>query len=102
MTNSFDDMRKAKEGSYFEKKNREALERLARKVSDESARLSPVTGEPMKQEVFHGVVIDRCEQSGGIWLDAGELEQIYEALKQEKDSEDLNWVSDFFRSLSGK
>lgn len=102
MTNAFDDMRKAKEESYFEKKNREAIERLARKVGDDSVRLSPVSGQPMKQEAFHGVVIDRCEQSGGIWLDAGELEQIYEALKQEKEREDSSWVSEFFRSLSGK
>jgi hypothetical protein len=74
MTSSWDEMRKAKEDSYFDKKNREALERLAAKK--DIARKSPITGEVMKQEVILGVVVDRCPTSGGIWLDAGELEQL--------------------------
>ena len=102
MSKTLDDVRRAKEESYFDKKNKEALERLAGNIKEHAPRTSPVSGKPMKQEVFHGVVIDRCEESGGIWLDAGELEQIYEALKKEKETEGSHWVSDFFRGLSGK
>lgn len=98
MTNSWDDMRKAKEESYFDKKNREALERLAKKKEEEKPRLSPVTGTPMVQEVLNGVVIDRCESSGGIWLDAGELEELIEAAKSDESNVFLN----FFKGLKGK
>lgn len=75
--NSWDEMRKAKEESYFDKRNREALERMAAH-KPEKPRLSPITGQPMTQEVVHGVVIDRCPTSGGVWLDHGELEQLLE------------------------
>ena len=98
MTNSWDDMRKAKEESYFDKKNREALERLAKKKEEEKPRLSPITGTPMVQEVLNGVVIDRCESSGGIWLDAGELEELIEAAKSDESNVFLN----FFKGLKGK
>ena len=82
MGNSWDDMRKAKEESYFDKKNREALERLSKKKeAGEGERKSPITGEIMKQEVLNGVVIDRCPTSGGVWLDAGELEDDFAILR---------------------
>jgi len=100
MTNSWDEMRKAKEESYFDRKNRESLERLAIKKDSEKPRLSPVTGEPMEQVVLHGVVIDRCNKSGGIWLDAGELEQLIAASKSSSE-EEANWLKGFFKSLTG-
>ena len=74
----WDAMRKAKEGSYFAKKNQELLDQLhQKKVSDK--RPSPITGEEMEQVVLSGVTIDRCPSSGGIWLDEGELEQLLAA-----------------------
>lgn len=96
---SWDNMRKAKEESYFDKKNREALERLRHKKEDEAPRPSPITGKPMVQEVFNGVVIDRCPDSGGIWLDAGELEQL---LDSAKNAEKEGSAFDFFKSLTGR
>ncbi len=102
MTSGFDEMRRAKEESYFDRKNREALERLSQKSHESQPRMSPVTGKPMIQEAFHGVVIDRCPDSGGIWLDAGELEEIYQALKQQDTASDSSWVTNFFQALSGK
>lgn len=100
MSNAWDEMRKAKEDSYFERKNQEALSRLKKKSEEEKPRLSPITGEPMEQVVMDGVVIDRCPKSGGIWLDAGELEELIEAAMS-KDEEKVNWVSSFFKTLSG-
>ena len=102
MTNSWDDMRKAKEDDYFHRKNQAALERLAAKKEDKP-RLSPITGEPMEQVVVHGVVVDRCPTSKGIWLDAGELEQLLEGSKPgADDGKGQNWLNDFFRGLTGK
>ena len=101
MSDSWNKMQKAKEGSYFEKKNQEALERLKKKKEEEKPRLSPITGEPMVEEVISGVVIDRCTSSGGIWLDAGELEELIEASRS-GDEETQGWISGFMKSLKGE
>ena len=61
-------------------------------------RLSPITGKEMEQEVISGVVIDKCTESGGIWLDAGELEQLIEA--SEKDSNSM--LSSLRKLIEGK
>lgn len=86
MGNSWDDMGKAKEESYFDKKNKEALARLAKKKENEKPRLSPISGKEMEQVVMSGVIVDKCVDSGGIWLDAGELEQLIEASEKDSDS----------------
>lgn len=99
MSNSWDDMRRAKEESYFDKKNREALERLSEKKK-EKPRPSPITGEPMNQEVLNGVVIDRCPTSGGIWLDAGELEELIEAAMSQEEGK-REGILGFLKALSG-
>jgi Zn-finger nucleic acid-binding protein len=39
---------------------------------------SPVSHEPMLVLELAGVEIDYCPESGGIWLDAGELEVLFE------------------------
>ncbi|MDD2941342.1 MAG: zf-TFIIB domain-containing protein [bacterium] len=76
MSSSWDDMRKAKEDEYFQKRNREAMERLAQKKAAQQLRKSPVTGKEMVQETVAGVVVDYCAESGGIFLDNGELEAL--------------------------
>lgn len=72
---AFDERRRALEEQYFERKNQEALARLQNRAAS-TPRLSPVTGEPMETVTIMGVVVDRCPTSGGIFLDAGELEEI--------------------------
>jgi Zn-finger nucleic acid-binding protein len=78
MTDSWDERRKAQEESYFDQANKDALARLARR-KEQPARLSPATGSPMEQMALLGVVVDLCSSSGGVWLDAGELEQLTQA-----------------------
>ncbi|MCD4724302.1 MAG: zf-TFIIB domain-containing protein [Bacteroidales bacterium] len=39
---------------------------------------SPVSREPMLVLELAGVEIDYCPESGGIWLDAGELEVLFD------------------------
>jgi hypothetical protein len=81
MTDAFDERRKAQEESYFDKENKRKLEDLAKRTE----RLSPITGKPMVQEEIMGVTIDRCVDSGGIWLDAGELEELLGKSKEPQE-----------------
>ena len=80
MADSWDERRRAAEEQYFSRQNAAAMERL--KSRSDKPRLSPITGEPMEQITVMGVVIDRCPASHGVWLDAGELDQILEASKK--------------------
>jgi len=92
MTDSWDSRRQAQEESYFDRANKESLARLARK--QQASLLSPVTGQPMEQIVAFGAIVDRCTTSGGIWLDAGELDQILAAAKDSDHS-----LKDFIGAL---
>ena len=85
MSDSWDERRRAQEEGYFENLNKQAMARLALKRT-QPARLSPVTGKPLEQITIMGTVVDRCVDSGGIWLDNGELEQIISAAKDSKAS----------------
>jgi Transcription factor zinc-finger len=76
MSKTWDERAKAIENEYFERLNQQALERLRAIDGGARVRKSPVTGEPMVQKAFMGVIVDQCPTSGGIWLDGGELEEI--------------------------
>lgn len=80
MSDSWDDRRRAQEDGYFDNLNKQALARLAAKKGQPS-RPSPATGKPMELVTVMGVVVDRCTESGGLWFDAGELEQLLGAAK---------------------
>ena len=98
MSDAWKEREKAAEDLFFEKQNAEALNRLqARKTA---ARMSPVSGKPMEQLTVMGVVVDRCPESGGIWLDAGELEEI---LNKSKGSEGSSgFLTQLFTSVFKK
>lgn len=49
--------------------------------------ISPIDGSPMKQISRHGIEIDVCQTSGGIWLDKGELEKLMLFLKEDDPNE---------------
>ena len=42
----------------------------------ESERKCPIDDTAMQKEISHMIVIDRCPQCGGVWLDSGELERM--------------------------
>jgi Zn-finger nucleic acid-binding protein len=92
MSDSWDDRRRAQEDGYFDNLNKQALARLATKKG-QPARPSPATGKPMEVVTVMGVVLDRCVDSGGLWLDSGELEQLVEASKSSSAS-----LNDFIKS----
>jgi Zn-finger nucleic acid-binding protein len=99
MNDSWDDRRRAQEESYFDKQNKEALARI--KDGTRKPRLSPISGEPMTEVVLDGVTVDKCSKSGGIWLDAGELEEILKRAS-ERGGKDGEWLKTFFSGLFGK
>ena len=52
-------------------------------ISRESTRICPVDGATLLKEHNNEIIIDRCPTCKGVWLDAGEIEAIKEAAKQE-------------------
>ncbi|HMO17423.1 MAG TPA: zf-TFIIB domain-containing protein [Oligoflexia bacterium] len=96
----FDERGKALEDSYFEKKNREALEMLAKKL-EASKKLSPVTGKPLKESVLCGVITYICEDSKGCWLEADQLDRLFaDNSSEEAISSGVEWDSAFFKTLA--
>jgi len=45
-------------------------------ASKEETRPCPIDGAAMVKELTHMLVIDRCPQCKGVWLDGGELEKL--------------------------
>jgi hypothetical protein len=76
------------EDEYFarqeiERRKQWAKEQSAKMATDEKKRLRdlhymkcPKDGTDLQTIELHGVKIDQCATCGGIWLDAGELEQL--------------------------
>jgi Zn-finger nucleic acid-binding protein len=59
---------------------------------------SPITEKPMNIEKVLGVTVAVCAESGGVWLDATELDKLIKSSHQTLSS----GVKDFFRLLLGK
>jgi hypothetical protein len=77
-----------KEEEYFA---RQAVERLRKQAEERQARMAeeemrqlkelhymhcPKCGQQLSEIDYKGVKVDRCMHCQGIWLDAGELEQV--------------------------
>lgn len=84
MTDIFDERRRGLEEEYFRRKDKESLTRLREALREEAREQGEdiktlacprCTGQ-LHAEAYDDVSIDRCDTCGGIWLDAGELEQI--------------------------
>lgn len=84
MSNPMDERRRGLEEEYFHKKNQEAIEKLRAKmkVAEEakaagtSSMKCPRCDGNLKENKFEEVLIDTCDNCGGVWLDSGELEQL--------------------------
>lgn len=57
--------------------------RLQVQAEREEKRACPVDGTPMRKGAIQDVIIDRCPQCNGIWLDGGELDTIKDMVKDE-------------------
>lgn len=91
-----DSRRKALEEEYFNRKNAEALEKLAGSIGVESKRC-PVSTEPMKVEAFNGVIIYRSPVTQGVWIEGDDLKVLLDASQKDKE---MKWDLAFFKSLA--
>ena len=77
-------LERAKEDIYFSQRDRELIEKLKaqlQKIEDQKSKLHcPIGHGLLETWCFHGIVLDRCQSCGGIWLDNGELEAIIKKL----------------------
>jgi hypothetical protein len=96
-TNKWDERKKAQEDEYFVRKEREQLAKLRAKQEAESKSTAkqasykcPKCGESLKERSFQKITIDQCTACHGIWLDAGELEQVAE-------KESGGWLGKFWQ-----
>jgi len=84
MTDGMDERRRGLENEYFRKKDQEAIEKLRAqmkasaeaKAAGTSSMQCPRCDGSLKESKFEEVMIDTCENCGGVWLDSGELEQL--------------------------
>jgi hypothetical protein len=98
MADKWDERKKAQEDEYFVRKERELLAKLKAKqdtetkaATENAARMRcPKCGEPLKARSFQKIEIDQCTGCNGIWLDAGEMEQV---AGKENDS----WLGKFWQ-----
>jgi hypothetical protein len=98
LANKWDERKKAKEDEYFVKRERELLAKLkAKQESEAKTSLQktcymrcPKCGEPLKERSFQKIQIDQCTGCHGVWLDAGEIEQV-------SAKEDSSWLSRFWQ-----
>lgn len=49
---------------------------VAMAESREAKRNCPVDGAVLAKQIAYSVIVDKCPQCGGVWLDPGELERI--------------------------
>jgi hypothetical protein len=83
MSDAFAERGKGLEEEYFHRKNKEAIEKLREKMkvaqeakaAGSSTMICPRCSSHLKGDKFEGVSLDTCEKCGGMWLDAGELQQ---------------------------
>lgn len=93
------------EAEYFARQEYEKLRELAEKKKAKMAESDadklkelhwmhcPKCGHELLTISLHGVEVDRCASCNGLWLDAGELEQVME---REGDSP-LKKILDIFK-----
>src|SRR5215210_844881 len=84
MSNPMDERRRGLEEEYFHRKNKEAIEKLREKMkvaaeakaAGTSSMRCPRCGGSLKESKVEDLLMDACENCGGVWLDSGELEKL--------------------------
>jgi hypothetical protein len=78
------DAERAREDQYFAERDRRLMEKLRGQPAVEpeagakaEARMRcPKCGEALLQKVVQGITLEECSGCKGIWLDAGEFEEL--------------------------
>lgn len=100
MGDAWKDRKKAKEEEYFEQQQKQLLERLRSKKT-RPPLTSPVCGKTMNREDIMGVSVDRCPESGGIWIEKADLKKLLAEAPAEEISA-KGFFSRFLVALAGK
>ena len=104
MSKTWDEREKSLEAEYFRRQEQELIEKLRAKRADEekreraeaSAVHCPKCDGTLAELDHEGVRIDRCNKCNGVWLDAGELEQLT------GKGESHGWLSRMWEGIAGK
>lgn len=90
---SLDDRGRALENDYFRRKEQELLEKMKSKLNEEGTKSlelkCPKCDGTLHETDFENIKIDVCDVCHGVWLDAGELNQI-------SHKEDSGWLGKIF------
>lgn len=84
MADIFDERRRGLEEEYFRRRDKESLDKLRAALAEQSGASGgtaatmdcPRCGGKLHPKTYDKVTVDQCDRCEGIWLDAGELEQI--------------------------
>ena len=89
------------EQELLAKRRREAE---TRRAVEEAARLKtlhwmrcPKCGQPLQEERYHGIQVDRCTGCRGVWFDTGEAE----SLLDREPTAVQSFFGDLFKGLGG-
>ena len=104
MSKIWDEREKSLEEEYFRRQEQELIEKLRakraerdqREKAEASAVHCPKCDGTLVELTHEDVRIDRCNKCNGVWLDAGELEQ----LTGQRESH--GWLSRRWQTLAGK
>jgi hypothetical protein len=67
----------AKQSAELIRQRREAAEQEAQEASRRVHHMKcPNCGADLRTEDYHGIQVDRCPECSGMWLDAGEAEDL--------------------------
>jgi hypothetical protein len=97
--NKLRDAERGSEDQYFAERDRELVERLRQAKEGEPAAPPkqaaqvhcPKCGAQLVSHTFHDVSVEECPSCHGMWLDAGELEELARW-------ENAGWVARWLRS----
>ena len=107
MSNPMDERRRGLEEEYFNRKNKEALEKLREqmkasedaKAAGTSSMKCPRCDGSLSESKFEEVTVDTCDKCGGVWLDSEEVGLVYPALA--RLAERLDDLHDASRPMGG-
>lgn len=79
MSDSFEERGKAMEDGYFRQRENELIAKMREKLAANATAAThdcPKCDGKLVEGDFEAIKIDACDKCGGVWLDAGELQQI--------------------------
>lgn len=92
-------LERAREDVYFSERDRELIEKMkarlqrVERAEDKKDRVCPQCSVKLESYLFMEIVLDRCSNCEGVWLDKGELDMIANKINE---SPFASFLSRFF------